>query len=153
MESRPNPAVVKPARLKWSDREAYRGIRCPYCGSNTRVIDSGIVYGQGFGWLVACTRYPQCDAFVGCHPRSMRPLGSVADAATRAARVKAHKVFDVAWRGKKGQRHPAGARTKAYAWLSKELGVDPELCHIGYFDLEMCGRVVQACEQMNGGRR
>lgn len=151
MEGNAQPAGVKPARaLRWNVKEVYLGLLCPYCGSGTRIIDSALVYKQDDGWLMACTEYPDCKSFVRCHTRSMRPLGGLADDATRRARGEAHAAFDRRWR-RKGRGLRRGARLKAYAWLAEKLGIKPELCHIGYFDAEMCGRVVEACKMKEEG--
>lgn len=74
------------------------GPPCPYCNSPTEFIDSKRVYGRWYGWLLACTRYPQCDAYVGCHGESKNPLGRLANAELRAAKKAAHAAFDPLWR-------------------------------------------------------
>ena len=37
-------------------------------------------------------------------------------------------------------------RNKAYLWLSNQLGIPREVCHIGMFDVEDCKRVVELCK-------
>lgn len=85
-----------------------------------------------------------CDARVGCHPGTEDPLGYLANAELRRARMLAHAAFDETWDHHILRRRQS--RTDAYAWLSRELGVPLDLCHIGGFDLEMCLRVVAVCE-------
>src|SRR5690606_32085616 len=80
-----------------------------------------------------------CDAYVGCHPGTTRPLGTPANASLRRARRAAHDAFDATWRGGKM------SRTMAYRWLCGELGIAAEDCHIGLFDEAMCERVVALC--------
>jgi hypothetical protein len=64
-----------------------------------------------------------------------------ADAATRAARIKAHDAFDSLW-------HPErpGSRSKAYAAMAVALELPPPKCHIGMFDIEQCERVIEFAE-------
>lgn len=35
------------------------------------------------------------------------------------------------------------SRSEAYRWLAREMLIDREECHIGSFDKEQCGRVVE----------
>lgn len=77
-----------------------------------------------------------CDAWVGCH-RDGRPLGTLADAATREARQRAHAAFDPLW----GSSSEPGARSRAYRWLAGKLRIRVEECHIGHFDVLTCDAV------------
>ncbi len=51
-------------------------------------------------------------------------------------RIKAHERFDLLWKFK----HMS--RSKAYAWLAKELNLPKKDCHIVKFDIKMCKRVI-----------
>jgi len=78
---------------------------------------------------------------------STRPLGTLADAETRAARMKAHDAFDPLWRRRMRatQCSKPQAREAAYAWLSRALGLPLDRTHIALFDRAMCDRVVALC--------
>lgn len=80
-----------------------------------------------------------CDAYVGCHMNTITPLGRLANTELRAAKSAAHRAFDTKWQG------GGMTRKQAYRWLSVQLGILPELCHIGMFDVETCQRVVALC--------
>lgn len=110
---------------------------CPYCGSAAVLKDSAAVYGEPWGMMWVCGRYPACDAYVGAHKGSNRPLGTLANKALRESRRVAHGVFDPLWKS------GAMSRDQAYAWLSAQLGVPPEKCHIAMFTEEQCRRVVE----------
>lgn len=84
-----------------------------------------------------------CDAYVGCHPGSTRPLGRLANAELRAAKVAAHAAFDPLWSG--GQI----SRNAAYKWLAEQLGIERRYCHIGSFDVKQCERVVEICKTID----
>jgi hypothetical protein len=60
----------------------------------------------------------------------------------------AHALFDVFWKAaivhrgwKKGR-----ARGAAYAWLAEQMGIPPEECHIGMFDLDRCAKAIDILE-------
>lgn len=65
-----------------------------------------------------------------------QPLGRLAGARLRKAKSQAHAAFDPLWRDGEMDRN------QAYAWLAGELGIEPEDCHIGEFDVDTCKRVV-----------
>lgn len=53
--------------------------RCPFCRSSVSLIDSAQVFGCGYGFIHLCNAYPKCDARMGCHPRTIIALGTLAD--------------------------------------------------------------------------
>lgn len=121
---------------------------CQYCGSASKCVDSAVIYnGRSFGWVWTCARYPACDAYVGCHPGTKKPLGILADKTLRAAKNAAHEAFDALWRAKMTREgcSKREARTKGYLWLSAALNLPPEKCHIGMFTEDLCRAVVAAC--------
>jgi hypothetical protein len=114
---------------------------CPYCNKPATLVGGDSIYphrpdlhDKKF-W--ACT---PCQAYVGCHKGTTEALGRLADAQLRAAKMSAHAAFDPLW------REGSMSRKDAYAWLSQALGVPPDDCHIGMFDVDMCKRVVEACQ-------
>ncbi len=109
-----------------------------YCGSPTRLRNSR------YGKFYSCVRWPECDGTVGCHPGTEIPLGTVADKATKAARIKAHDAFDALWTPMDRQRRRY--RTAAYRWLGEQLRI--EYPHVGEMDRETALRVVELCEGM-----
>jgi len=50
----------------------------------------------------------------------------------------AHAVFDQLWKGYMNRGKPLFTRSEAYDWLSKELGIPVERCHIGEFNCRLC---------------
>lgn len=129
---------------------------CPYCRSQTRVIDSALIYrGQSYGWAVACDKFPACDSYVGCHPRSQRPLGRLADKELRLAKSRAHEALDRLWKpaGRRSREWVQARRQEAYRWLAGALGVKERHCHVGMFDVDMCRKVVEVCHEKLGEMR
>ena len=80
-----------------------------------------------------------CNARVGCHKGTTRPLGDVANEILRLKRIEAHQVFDAYWQ----KMHIS--RTKAYQWLARELKLSEEETHIGGFEIDTCQRVIDLC--------
>jgi hypothetical protein len=121
---------------------------CPYCGAVAELADSSVIYGESYGKVWICPDYPRCDSFVGCHGGTDKPLGRMANRELRTAKKAAHTAFDALWRAKiKQQGCPkAFARGAGYRWLSKQLGVPVQECHIGMFDVALCQQVVQVCK-------
>lgn len=90
-----------------------------------------------------------CNAYVGCHPGTDKPLGELAKYATRQARMKAHLFFDPIWRGLMKQGlSKSRARKQAYGWLSAQLGGG--LSNISSMDEQTCVRVIEICKAHTG---
>lgn len=124
---------------------------CPYCQRAAVFMqDSSSLYATGKDWgpMWACLNPAHERAWVGCHPRTTKPLGRLADKALRQAKLRAHAAFDPLWKTKM-ERDALGqneARRAGYAWLAKQLGINPADCHVGMFDVATCDRVVALCE-------
>lgn len=115
---------------------------CPYCGKAASLVGGINIYPHRPD--LAEKKFYQCapcDAYVGCHPGTTNPLGRLADAELRKAKMAAHAAFDPLW--KEGNKK----RGSAYAWLCDQLGIEKKDCHIGMFDVEMCRRVVEVCRE------
>lgn len=121
--------------------EDPKSVLCPYCALEAELVTGAVVYPHRPD--LASLRFWQCspcEAYVGCHKGTKAPLGRLADATLRKAKQRAHAAFDPLW--KNGGR----SRDEAYAWLSKELNIPPEECHIGMFDVHQCKRVEDVCD-------
>lgn len=127
--------------VDWELPEEKIKPRCPYCGSNTKLVDSKLIYGKSYGMAYVCENYPTCDAYVGTHKGTIWPRGTLANKELRNYRKKAHMLFDSLWRSE------GISRTKAYKWLAEKLDISFEKTHIGYFDLEMCLKVIDICKE------
>ena len=115
--------------------------QCNLCGSTVEFVCNAEIYGRAYGRWPYAWLCRACGAYVGTHPHTDRPLGLLADAATRTARKEAHAAFDPLW------KEGALSRNQAYKWLAEQLGIAKERCHIGEFDVETCAQVVQLCEK------
>jgi hypothetical protein len=116
---------------------------CPYCNRKPEYVDSSVVYGRSYGMIYICK---PCNAYVGVHKGTDRPLGRLANKELRDAKKEAHFYFDKLWeKESKNGKSRSENRKSAYKWLSKELNIDYEYAHIGMFNLGMCKRVVALC--------
>lgn len=118
---------------------------CPYCKKFSQKVTGERIYPQRAD-LFSKTFYlcAPCNAYVGCHDGTAQPLGRLADAKLRKAKLMAHDAFDPWWKSKKMKRG------EAYRWLAQQLGIDGSDCHIGMFDLETCQKVIDICKNNPG---
>ena len=101
--------------------DVLSGKICPYCGNPTEYVDSSVIYGRSYGMIYLCR---DCRAYVGVHKGTDQALGRLANAELREAKKDAH------------------------LWLSIQLGIPREICHIGMFDVKDCKRVVELCKPL-----
>ena len=131
-------------------------ITCPYCRAPAKLVTGADLWGTdrpySGKWFYRCD---PCDAHVGCHGTTTRPLGRLANAELRLAKQYAHAAFDRLWRGKMAQDGctQKQARTAGYRWLIEQLGIPARDCHIGHMDVAMCRRVVDVCEPFHAENR
>src|SRR5688572_15421813 len=119
---------------------------CPFCGSRVVFCTNDVLYGELKGdwpYIYRCVSN-RCDSYVGVHPNTDMPLGTLANLETRRYRRLAHVYFDSIWRTGKMRRRAA------YEWLAKELGISSGQCHIALFDVEQCKRVVDIVDKYEG---
>ena len=114
---------------------------CRYCGGAVRLVSASKVYGPAAAARLGIERQSfyqcqNCNARVGCHPGSTRPLGNLANEALRMKRMETHHVFDSFWK-ERGM-----SRTQAYKWMAKKMRLSEELAHIGGFEI-----LIKLCEK------
>lgn len=108
-------------------------MKCQYCNKLAKLVNGDIIYPHRKDlynlnfWL--CEK---CNAYCGCHKNTITPLGTLANSSLRKLRSECHKEFDVLWKDYNM------TRTDAYKWLSEQMCVDLELCHIAMFNEEQC---------------
>lgn len=120
-------------------KEELDVVVCPYCRYLAKLVDSEIIYGKSYGMIYLCK---PCDAYVGTHKNSGKPLGTLANGKLRKLRKSAHREFDPLWKSK------LVSRPSAYKWLSKKLGIDGRDCHIAMFSIDQCNDVVDAVSEL-----
>jgi len=122
-------------------------INCPYCSQPAQFVSGAVIYPhRGDLATKQFWRCEPCDAYCGCHANTTTPLGRLANASLRKAKIAAHAAFDPLWRNKHVNARPK-ARRDAYKWLAAGLGLRPADTHIGMFDEAQCARVVELCRE------
>ena len=112
---------------------------CPYCKERSELIDSKFIYGKSYGMVWKCPD-PACDAYVGVHKGTEIALGRLANRELREYKKMAHAEFDKIW------RLGIMKRREAYEWLSNQMQLSKDLCHIGMFDVAQCQKVIEICK-------
>jgi hypothetical protein len=109
---------------------------CPYCKGKVGIAHHEYIYsGKSFGdwpWVYACDDFEDCRSYVGIHPFTDIPLGTIADYETRQARKECKASF---------MNYCAltpKSRSGAYAALAAEMEIDEAECHFGWFSAEQC---------------
>lgn len=133
----PVPYVSAAAVAKVRDRVPVPDV-CPHCGGTVALVNNSVIYGgQAYGrwpWAYLCSG---CNAYVGTHPETDLPLGTLATKPIREARKRAKEQFNSFWQGKM-------SRSKAYSRLAGAMGIPPEKCHFAWFDIAQCEAAVVA---------
>lgn len=148
--SRCKERLTPPAPLPVLSRRALGRVKdalpiptdCPCCrGSRVELVKNSVIYnGKCHGDWPYAYLCRDCYAYVGLHPQTDLPLGTLADKRTRDARNVCKKPFERIWRGE------LLGRKAAYAWLAGELGIPVSDCHFGLFDVDRCYRAKELCE-------
>jgi hypothetical protein len=109
-------------------------VTCPYCGGDAEWISNEAVYGRRYGhsWMIWLCR--PCEAFVGCHKNTQKPLGTLARRDLRRLRIAAHGHIDPLWRSGRYRRKTV------YRALARVFGRE---VHIGEADEETCRRILE----------
>ncbi len=130
--------------------------RCPYCTRLALFLTSSetVYNGRDFGPLWICV---PCQAWCGVHKGTREPLGRLADATLRRAKMSVHSVFDPLWKDVMSAYQDAGVplnvllrigRTRAYQWLAHHLHIPFDDCHVGMFDVPTCQRAVEVIDRL-----
>ena len=113
-------------------------IDCDYCGGFAYLTKGHAVYPLRIDLHQKLYYHCKpCEAYVGVHKGTTKPLGRVANAHLRRLKMQAHGAFDPIW--KKGFKK----RQTAYSWLAKKLNIKTDDCHIGMFDIDTCRKVIE----------
>lgn len=109
-------------------------MNCPYCDKEAPWVENKAIYGNNYGKSFMCYWCKECNAYVGCHENTRRPLGTMANKELREWRIKTHAVIDPLWKEKNL------SRKELYAFLKKEFG---RTIHIGESDIETCNEIIK----------
>lgn len=119
---------------------------CRYCGGTVRLVPANMVYGAAAAKRLKLEKEmfyqcQNCNARVGCHRGSKRPLGNLANEVLRLKRMETYQVYDAFWKSK------GMTRTQAYKWLAERMQIPEQQAHIGSFEMDQCQRVIDLCRE------
>lgn len=138
-----------PNPLPYVSRQALRRVKdwvsppkvCDACKSEAVfLLNNKAIYGREYGdwpYLYHCSN---CKAYVGLHPDTDLPLGTMADADTRNMRRAAKGLFL-----KINEKHFKRKRDKSYGWLAEKMGIDRSVCHFAMFDYDQAFQALEVC--------
>ena len=131
-------------RKKQLSKSTPRRIRCPHCGAFAIIRPAAEIYGDptNTGDLYVCSRYPQCNTYVGIHPGTRIPMGTMANGDLRNLRIKAHRKFDQLWQSN------IMSRESAYRWMADFFGLTLKDAHIGMLGEYRCTELINECERI-----
>ena len=121
---------------------------CRYCGGTVRLVPARMVYGAAATKRLKLEaelfyQCQNCNARVGCHKGTKRPLGNLANEVLRLKRMETHRIYDAFWK-RKGM-----TRTQAYKWLAEQMKLSDEQAHIGSFEMDQCQTVIDLCKKFD----
>lgn len=146
--------LVPPEPLPYVSRKALKRVKdpalipisCQHCGGSVKLTSNAEVYSREYGdwpYVYLCTG---CYAYVGLHPNTDIPLGTLATYEMREARKKGKNVFLAL-----SKRFPD--RNAHYEWLAGEMGISTAECHWGLFTVEQAKLAERICYQALMGRK
>jgi len=115
---------------------------CRYCGECVGLVENSEIYrGRSYGEWPYAYLCSGCRAYVGLHPQTDIPLGTLADDSLRKARNASKAEFH-SLKDDRGY-----SRNQAYAWLAKEMGIEVDVCHFGWFEHQDCALALDICRR------
>lgn len=120
---------------------------CRYCGGVVRLVSASAVYGEAAAKRLKLQKETfyqcqNCNARVGCHKGTNRPLGNLANEVLRLKRMETHQVYDAFWK-RRGM-----TRSQAYKWLAEQMRLPEHEAHIGSFEMDQCQTVIDLCRKL-----
>ena len=115
-------------------------MNCPYCHKEAEWTENKVIYGKNYGRSFMVYLCKPCNAYVGCHNNTKKPLGTMANADTREWRKTAHAKFDPLW------RDGNYSRDEAYNILNKHFGRE---IHIAESDSDTCKEIIEFVHNFN----
>lgn len=117
-------------------------IACPDCKA-PMVLKEG-KHGKFYG----CSNFRStgCKGSHSAHQKTGFPMGTPAKPDVKAARHRAHKVFDEIWTT--GRM----TRKQAYQWMQKIMNLTKREAHIAAFDISQCEKLIEEVSRLRNHR-
>jgi len=140
--------IAAPAPLPHVSRRALKRVKnplpiptaCRYCGDSVVLVNNSEIYnGRTYGDWPYAYLCSGCRAYVGLHPDTDIPLGTLANDQLRKDRNASKAVFH------RLKEDRGFSRTLAYQWLAGQMGISVDECHFGWFEHEQCAQASRVC--------
>jgi hypothetical protein len=105
---------------------------CPYCNLNAVWVENKEIYGRNYGKSYMIWLCRLCEAYVGCHKNTKKPLGTMANASLRKMRIHIHSLIDPIWKS------GIMSRKDLYKKLSDYMGKE---FHVGECNENDCKKI------------
>lgn len=111
----------------------------PLLRRNSNIKRCILVYGTHShgGQVYVCSHYPSCNSYVGVHPGTKIPKGTLANRELRQKRIQAHRIFDQIW------QQGILSKPEAYRWVADKFCLTDKQAHIGQFSNYMCDQLIR----------
>lgn len=140
--------LTPPEPLPYISRKALKRVKdpapiptqCEHCAGKVELVSHTEIYSREYGdWPYAylCTG---CGAYVGLHPNTDIPLGTLATPEMREARKRGKGVF-------LALSKRFSDRNTQYKWLAERMGIPASECHWGLFTVEQAKQAERICYQ------
>ena len=106
---------------------------CPYCNNPAKWVNNEEIYGKRYGKSYKAYYCKPCNAYVGCHNNTRKPLGIMATKEMRDWRIKVHELVDKLW------KDGYWSRGKVYSKLHDFYG---RHIHMGESTVELCKDII-----------
>ncbi|MBO2700815.1 zinc-finger-containing protein [Shewanella algae] len=137
----PLPHISRKALKRVGDDALPIPTKCE-CGGDVKLSRNSVIYnGKEYGDWPFVYHCMSCDRYVGLHPNTDLPLGTLADKWLRNARKSCKPTFNKIW------QLGFMTRDEAYSWLAAKLNIDKTQCHFGLFDEDTCEKARNISEE------
>lgn len=117
-----------------------KSVICNYCNQPCKWVENKEIYGRNYGRSYMIWLCVDCDAYVGCHNNSKKPLGRVANKELRDLRKESKNLFISKYLRK--WNCPNHVKDSMYKRLASEINIPVSECHFGMFDEKRCKDVI-----------
>lgn len=103
-------------------------MECNYCGRDAEWVENKEIYGRNYGNSYMTWLCRHCDAYVGCHHNTKKPLGRMSNKEERELKKEVKGMYLA--------RFEKYGKQWYYKHLAEMLEITQQEAHFGMFDKE-----------------
>lgn len=119
-------------------------MKCNYCNNDCLWVENKYIYGKNYGKSFMIWLCEKCDAYVGCHNNTKKPLGTLANKELRLLRKRAKNIFINKLMGGNWSCDRK-TKTKAYKILNNHFKKE---FHFGSSSISECKNVIKLMKDL-----